>query len=391
MEFQPPHPEHADRVSIRKLEGPEPIGSAFLPPGEPKGGKFYLEPFEDIKIVAGEEWLVKCVLPRHGVAVIYGKSQSFKSFVALDLGFRVAAGWAWAGLKVMQASVIYIAAEGAVGVRKRKVGWTLQNPNIPSPCPFRLISAAPNLGSADGDLPALIESVEAEGIAPGVIFIDTLAQTLGGADENGAGMIQYVANAQALSKRFGCLVVIIHHVGLSDEERLRGHSSLHGAIDAQILCERASGTLTTGLKIQKLKDEDAGRTFSATLSRVVIGHDEDGDEVSTLVVDSVIEQMDARGGKPKSARIPKQQRLLMDVIEFMITECGFDFRPYPDGPSVRAVSDNLVRREYLTRLADTEAPTEAQKKAFRRSINAIIEGRLVGAAEQRGERVIWIL
>jgi hypothetical protein len=293
---------------------PEPFDDGYIPPGDPPISaqiapngrrKFYLEPFEDIRFTGGEEWLVKRVLPRRGVAALYGKSGSFKTFIGFDLGGCIAAGKEWAGLKVAQAPVVYIAAEGAAGVRKRKEGWTRTNPDISEPFPFHLISDAPNLGAAQGDLADLIQSIRDAGTAPGVIFIDTSAQTLGGADENGAGMVQYIANAQALSKHFGCLVVIVHHVGLADDQRLRGHSSLHGALDAQILCERQKGTLSTDLKIQKLKDEDADRTFSATLSRVVIGHDEDGDEVSTLIVESVAEQTEAKSQKPRPARIPR--------------------------------------------------------------------------------------
>ena len=74
-----------------------------------------------------------------------------------------------------------------------------------------------------------------------MIAIDTISQTLGSADENGAGMIQLIANAQALSERFGCLVLLLHHAGLKDIDRLRGHSSLGCALDALVYFERKEG------------------------------------------------------------------------------------------------------------------------------------------------------
>lgn len=369
----------------------------YQAPGKPRR-TFYLEPFEDIQFIGGEEWLVKRVLPRRGVAVIFGKSQSFKSFVALDLACRIAAGWEWAGLKVAQAPVIYIAAEGAAGTRKRKVGWTWTNSNVPDKLPFRLISDAPNLGAAEGDLPDLIRSVEEAGIAPGVLFVDTLAQTLGGGDENGSGMVQYIANAQALSQRFDCLVVVIHHVGLGDDQRLRGHSSLHGAVDAQILCERKAGTLATELKLQKLKDEDADRTFSAVLARAIIGYDEDDDEISTLVVESITEDNSPKAAKPKEKRIPPNMRLLMDVVVFVTSGAGFEFKPYANGPAVRAATEQAIRAEYYKRIAERTEPGEdqdkladRQKTAFRRAINGALDKKLVAAADRNDERAIWTL
>jgi hypothetical protein len=67
----------------------------------------------EITFAGGEESLIKRVLPRRGVAVVYGKPASFKSFVVGHMALCVALGWVWAGRHVYQAPVVYIAAEGA--------------------------------------------------------------------------------------------------------------------------------------------------------------------------------------------------------------------------------------------------------------------------------------
>jgi hypothetical protein len=104
-----------------------------------------------------------------GVAAIYGESQGFKSFEALDLNFHIALGWAWAPRRASA-----IAAEGAGGLKKRKAGWELRHAvNLPEKIPFGLIEVAPNLGAGEDDLRELIASIEASGI-------DTLAQSLRG-------------------------------------------------------------------------------------------------------------------------------------------------------------------------------------------------------------------
>ena len=181
---------------------------------------------------------------------------------------------------------------------------------MPSDLPFALVAAAPNLGTDKGDLPALVAAIEAAEFKPGLIVLDTLAQTIGAGDENGAGMTAFVANAGELACRFNSLVLIVHHTGLGDDKRMRGHSSLNGALDAQILCERVDGDLAATLTLQKLKDDASDVHILARLSRVVIDLDEDDDEISTLVVTpskTRIRRPQSNSGKT----VPRAQRLLM--------------------------------------------------------------------------------
>src|ERR1700732_3456955 len=83
---------------------------------------FELVPFERITFDGAEEWLVKGLVPRRGVGAFFGAKSAFKSFAAQDLAMHVACGWNWAARRVTQAPVVYIAAEGAGGFRKRKAG-----------------------------------------------------------------------------------------------------------------------------------------------------------------------------------------------------------------------------------------------------------------------------
>lgn len=371
----------------------------YAPIGEPAAAerrKFTLEPFGSIIFESAGEWLVKRMLPRQGVGAFYGASQSFKSFLVSDLALYVALGWEWAGRRVTQAPAVYIAAEGAAGLRKRKVGFERSHGDLPATVPFYLISAAPNLGTEQGDLAALIAAIEAEGVAPGLIVVDTLAQALGAGDENGGGMITFVANATALANHFRAFVLIVHHVGLGDDKRMRGHSSLIGAVDAQILCERREGELSTTLTLQKLKDEESRVKLAAHLSRVVIGQDEDGEDVSTLIVDR-IEEVDAAPKATAPRSIPASQRLFMEVVEHAIDEAGEPFRPFPDGPLVKAVSDEIVRERYYRRIAERPRPDDTPKKladrqrqAFNVAVRANLNAKRIAAGEKNRERVLWL-
>jgi hypothetical protein len=391
-----PHYVPLDEIDAPLPEEPPGFFDPASAPASSMPLKFTLEPFEAIVFESLEEWLAKRLIPRQGVGALYGASQSFKSFVASDFAMHVSLGWPWAGRRVTQAPAIYIAAEGAAGLRKRKIGFERSHSNLPARVPFYLISAAPNLGTEQGDLAPLTTAIEAAGVTPGLIVIDTLAQSLGAGDENGAGMIQFVANATALANKFRAFVLIVHHVGLGDDKRMRGHSSLIGGVDAQILCERKEGALSTSLTLQKLKDEESRIKLTAHLARVVIGLDEDGDDISTLIVERIEDGAEGESGKlPKS--VPRGQRLLMAVIAEAIEEAGEPFRSFGDGPLVQAVRDELVKDRLYARIAERAAPGEdagklaaRQRQAFSRDIAAAIKSRMLMAGERNGERLLWL-
>lgn len=398
----PESPPPMSEDDFDRLFGGEPVVTPTyvertVPRAETTRKRFALEPFEDIKLSASGEWLVKKLIPRTGTGILFGESQSFKTFTALDLVLHIALGWQWAGRPVTQAPVVYIAAEGAAGVRKRKIGFEKAHEGISEPVQFYLISAAPNLGVGQDDLRALIDAIEATGVVPGVIVIDTISKSLGGGDENGAGMIQLLANMEALAVRFGAFVLAVHHVGLGDTTRERGHSSTQGGTDVRILCERKDKGLSAVMRWQKLKDEDCDVMLRADVSRIVIAHDEDGDEISTLVVDDVRDADEAPKSAAPTRSIPAAQRLLMETVTDAIHEAGVDFKPFPQGPTVRAVPDEIVRKRYYDRIAEKpvgdetpETLAERQRKSFNRAIRANCDAKRLVAGDRNGERVLWL-
>ena len=358
--------------------------------------KYVLETFGAISFDAKEEWLVKKILPRQGVAALYGRFGSYKSFLAADIAFSVASGKEWAGHRVTGAPVVYIAAEGAAGFRKRVAGIKARAGLLPN-VPFYLISAAPNLGTQSGDVELLAADIEFAGAAPGLIVLDTLAAMLASADENGAGMVQFVANAHELARRFNALVLVVHHTGLADEKRMRGHSSFAGGADAILLCERSDSALSARLTLQKLKDEASNVCLFASLARVTVGTDGDGDEISTLVVDNIEPAPLGAAKGVSEKKVPPSLRLLIEVVAQAEDAAGETLQPWPDGPLVKAVNDDEVRRRYYARIAeqagrddDPKKLAARQRQAFRRSVKSALDAKLLIATLQNGIRLLWL-
>lgn len=244
-----------------------------------------IEYFGEIKARLTNAWLVRNLLTLAGLALIYGSPGAGKSFFAIDIALRIAAGWPVDGRAVQQQPVIYIGAEGQNGLRSRVAAWR-QHHGIEDELPFALIPCAVNLLDPNADLSRLIDTINEAaarfGQAPGLIVIDTLAATFGGGDENTTAMIAYINNLAKLKDAFGATVLTVHHRpkdALNDTPR--GHSSLMGAMDTII---RLDGTDTRMATITKQKDAEAGPVILFNLVNVTLGQDEDGEPVCAGVV-----------------------------------------------------------------------------------------------------------
>src|SRR5262249_20912199 len=131
---------------------------------------FPLTAFDQIKMNAEERnYIVKGLLPRSGLAVVWGPPKSGKSFWCMDLLLHAALGWEYRGRKVQQANVVYVALEGRNGIPARVEAFKIRHELARAP--FYLITHPINL-VADAD--SLITSIRAHSVMPAVVCLDTL-------------------------------------------------------------------------------------------------------------------------------------------------------------------------------------------------------------------------
>ena len=260
---------------------------------------------DELQNLPTTKWRVKGLFPEHGLGSIYGPSGSGKSFLALDLMASIACGITFYGHKTSQCPVVYVALEGTGGIAKRVEAYETHH-KIKLPSTFRIVTDMLSLFSSEASIFA--EAVIEAGLNEGVIVIDTLAQSAPGSDENSsAHMGTIIANAQLLQKMTNSLVVLIHHTGKDTSRGARGHSSLYAALDAALEVKRTQGGLEW--LSAKVKDGASGNATSFRLERVVLGQDEDGDEISSCV---------ALGDLFRKPPLPqpngKNQRAVLDAL-----------------------------------------------------------------------------
>jgi hypothetical protein len=78
-----------------------------------------LIPFDEIRLGNERRYLVKGLIPREGLIVVWGPPKCGKSFWAFDLTMHIALGWEYRSRRVQQAPVVYCAFEGQRGFEAR--------------------------------------------------------------------------------------------------------------------------------------------------------------------------------------------------------------------------------------------------------------------------------
>ena len=169
--------------------------------------------------------------------VIYGDSNSGKTFFALSMAASVATGSAFFGRQTDKGGVVYLATESPSSVMtriqamKKYLGISLEN--------LAVVPVPVNFYSNDGDAADVVELVKAVSKAKEIqvhlIIGDTLARMSAGANENsGEDMGPVMARFDQVAKATGAAMCIIHHNGKNAAAGARGWSGIRAHIDTEI-------------------------------------------------------------------------------------------------------------------------------------------------------------
>jgi hypothetical protein len=281
---------------------------------EPHRFRFQFTRFRDIELGDEPVYAVDKLIPRHGVAVVWGKPKCGKTFWTFDLEMHIALGWPYRDMSVEQGEVLHIACEGGPGLAMRKEAWRLHHVHDADPDTIEQIENAPfHLCKATAldlikDVNAVVSDIAAQfaNIPIKVITIDTLNRSLRGSESRDEDMAAYIRAATLLSEQFQCVVIIIHHCG-HNEERPRGHSSLLGALDCLIEVKKDEQGLVYS-EVEEMRDGPSGKATTNHLEVVDVKHDVNGELITSCVI---VGDTSQGGGKPgKSNKRPPSPKAL---------------------------------------------------------------------------------
>lgn len=176
--------------------------------------------------------LIANTLDQGTVALLYGRWGLGKSFLALDWAACIATGKNWQARPVEQRRVLYVAAEGAFGMKARVAAWeTAWRTTVPDDGALDILPMPVNL-SAWAQVNELVALTAWNGYS--FVVLDTLARCMVGADENSAkdcGLVVDALNQLRQATPDGRGVVLgVHHAG-KDGRTLRGSSAFEAGAD----------------------------------------------------------------------------------------------------------------------------------------------------------------
>jgi AAA domain len=332
--------------------------------------RFTLKQFKAIVLTTVPSYLVKGVIPRTGIVVVWGPPKCGKSFWAFDITMHIALGWRYRGRRVQHGTVVYLALEGGHGFRNRVEAWRRRHlADYHGDVRFFLLDVPVDL-VADRD--KLIQAIRAQlgETHPAAVVIDTLNRALIGDENKSDDMAKFIRAADIIREAFECVVIIIHHCGVAGN-RPRGHTSLSGADDAQIAINRSDDGIVTAT-VEFMKDGDASAPMASRLERVVLGVDDDGDPIASCVIEPADDWL---AGK-KQGKLPAAARLALDKLRELVADCG---EPAPASnhvpKNVRVCSESTWRQYFYNAYA-AEA-SDAKQKAFVRAVTRLQEARLI--------------
>jgi len=198
------------------------------------------------------------VINENTLCWMYGAPGSKKSFIALDMASAVAVGDSWQGYRTTKHKVIYMAAEGMPGMKKRVRAWEKSYSRecdvLFLPRPVQILSE---------DFATLREICVEDGI--GFIVFDTQARSTVGIDENSAQeMGTIIAHLDRLRRETSAAILLVHHSGWEDKHA-RGSTAILGAMDTVLKLTKVDEDNTI-IECEKQKD---GEPFDAMRLRVV--------------------------------------------------------------------------------------------------------------------------
>jgi len=320
---------------------------------EPPESAFGAVRFLDLDRPARElEWLIKKVVTRGEVSIWFGPPGCGKSFLISDAGAAIARGIDWFGQRTKPGLVVYQAGEGGLGLKQRLRAYR-QHHGIGREVdlPFVLLTTRVNLFIDDDDTKKLIEEIKAWAAFYAerleLVVIDTMSAASTGANENASEDVgRVLQRCHRIASETGAHVALVHHTPKAGGSP-RGWSGLTGNVETAIevfeteqqhRSERSDGSTiarkTRQFATRKQKDGESNVAWSFILKQVKLGRDNDGEDVTSCVVEQVGAQAATSTNNipPGYVDLPDGARAVMRALQSTIERKSMQPPPGIDVP-----------------------------------------------------------
>lgn len=327
---------------------------------------------------------VEDVLIERGACVIYGESNTGKTFFATDIALHVAAGRRWRDKEVEQGGVVYLSLEGSMGFRNRVAAWRMEIGDD-TKANFAAVMCAVDLLHPDADVPLVIQAIKSSSqhfeMSVKLVVIDTLSRAMAGGNENAPDdMGALVQHQDEIRTATGACVMWIHHSGKDAAKGARGHSLLRAAIDTEI--EVSADGLSRNARISKQRDLVSGQEFPFNLKTVELGTNTRDKPVTSCVVEHILDTSNLPAARRE--RLKGHTKTAYEILCDAVASAGVGgFRGTPTG--AQSIPEEWWReRFYDSAMPGAEPATK--KKTFRRAADHLVASHFVGMRAGR----VWL-
>jgi len=368
------------------------LAEAMAEPVEPKQAqgspkpRLILIPWSEIHCLPRREAVVGGLLDRGAMSVVFGGSNTGKTFLVLDLSACITLGAEWRGRKVRKGTVVYIAAEGGLGILERLTAYRLYHGVEADGVPLYIIPESIDLCRADADVALLLQRIGDLPKEPPLelIVVDTLSRAMAGGNENSPDdMGRFVRHCDRLRIETRAHVLVIHHAGKDDSRGARGHSLLKAAADTEIEIAKSQATGIATATVVKQRDHVSGEAFGFRLLSVELGQETDGAAITSCVVEPTERPAEA----PRRGSLPKAAQTALRALAVALDDTGEPAPPSERIPrDVKTVSIACWRAQAYRRGISTSAEERAKQQAFKRASEYLIGAGRVGSWDD----LVWL-
>ena len=205
------------------------------------------------------EWIIEGYITENSLNMLYGHQKNGKSYVALDWAFSVASPKidTWFNRSITHGHVIYFAAEGAEGIKKRLKVWLDATQIQRKEMNLTVFNNFPKIDAPEA-VDEILLKIKSISEKPTFIIFDTLNRCMQG-DENSTKDVTAATEAFArIQNETGAGVLVLHHEGHQNNSgkssHPRGSSVLGGNFDCMLKIEKKGDKII--LKHEYSKDEE---------------------------------------------------------------------------------------------------------------------------------------
>jgi hypothetical protein len=260
--------------------------------------------YDEMVALPPTDWAIYGVLPKRSKSVLFGQSDSFKSFLVADMGCSASTGRSYHGHAVKRCKVIYVANEGANAVGRKRIPAWMAYHEIPPEDRGNIYlvkteTILPNEISR-ANLLAAIRTI----IAPGedfLLIIDVLRGTMTGSESDDEAAHAWTRAAEILIEE-GAAILVVTHSPYGDDGRMRGSSHLWGSFDTRLHVEGDKERRTAILRVNRHKDHDSGGGWGFQLDEQAI-EEHPGETSLVSRLDGEVRTKKGRGKLPDSAKL----------------------------------------------------------------------------------------